>query len=241
MEAVAGLLLLGLAFFVLVALVFLILWLRQRSKRKQAEKDLAKAKDRYHELELETLKFQMHPHTFRNTLTSIKHFADKTNRSLDTLTDVLDYILYDSSSGYVSLKQESEFLERFIEFHKVQSDGREIKLTIDLGTDPLLAEKKCVAPLITAYFLENAIKHGDLVKAPVQVDLTLIDQTLNYHVTNAIAVKSSSSDKKGIGQQNMRKRLEMIYFDNYELSFSEKKGVYSAYLKINLSEVSAHD
>lgn len=241
MEALAGLFVPATLFLFSTSLFFLILWFRQRRKSKRFEKELHKAKERYKELELESLKFQMHPHTFRNTLTSIKHFADKTNRSLDTLTDVLDYILYDSSSGYVSLKQESEFLKRFIEFHKVQSDGRRIDLTIDHGSDLVLAEKKCVAPLITAYFLENAIKHGDLAKTPVKVDLTLVDQTLNYHVTNAIAVKSGTQAKGGIGQQNMRKRLEMIYFDNYDLSFSEKKGIYSAYLRINLSKIATHD
>lgn len=238
LEVFAGLFFLLAGFFALVALILLFLWIRQRSKRKRAEKDLEKAKERYRDLELETLKFQMHPHTFRNTLSSIKHFADKTNRSLDVLTDVLDYILYDSSSGYVSLKQESEFLKRFIDFHKVQSDdGRIINLNIDLGTDPFLAEKKCIAPLITAYFLENAVKHGNVQSTPINVDLTLVDRSLNYHVTNAVKASSPvAGQKKGVGQENMRKRLEMIYEDKYELSFTEKKGIYSAYLKINLTE-----
>ncbi|MBP9151291.1 MAG: sensor histidine kinase [Flavobacteriales bacterium] len=221
----------------ILAIVFLVLYLLQRRKTSVAERELTKALARYRELELETLKFQMHPHTFRNTLTSIKHFADKTNRSLDILTDVLDYILYDSASGYVSLKQESKFLKRFIEFHQVQSDNRVIHLKTDLGSSPFLAEKKCIAPLITAYFLENAIKHGDLTKSPVQVDLTIIDNTLNYHVTNAIAPASKLQNRGGIGQQNMRKRLDMIYGDNFQLSFKEAKGMYSAYLRIDLSKI----
>lgn len=242
LEVLADLFILATMLFAFLTLVFLILWLRQRSKRKRSEKDLAKAKERYHELELETLRFQMHPHTFRNTLTSIKHFADKTNRSLDVLTDVLDYVLYDSSSGYVSLKQEEGFLRRFIDFHRVQSDdGREFDLNIELGEGDSLQERRCIAPLITAYFVENAVKHGDLKKAPVKVELMIIDGILNYHVVNAIPDSKKSEGKGGIGHQNLKKRLEMIYPDSYELLFKEQKGFYHAYIKLDLNKAPTND
>ena len=238
LEVVVALLFIASAILAIAVIVLFVLWLRNRAKASKYAEKARRSEARLKDLELEALRFQMHPHTFRNTLTSIKYFADRTNRSLDILTDVLDYVLYDSTTGYVSMVQESAFLKRFIEFHQVQADdGRQFDLKIDLGEDSLLSEKKCIAPLVTAYFLENAVKHGKLKNEVVKVEMVVVNDTLNYHVVNAM-VKGEKIDvqKGGVGQQNLRKRLEMIYPNSHQLMFKEEKGFYHAYLSIDLSK-----
>ena len=97
-------------------------------------------------------------------------------------------------------------------------------------------EKKKIAPLVFAHFIENAFKHGDLnsSKAFIQITIDTLDEnTLIYSVRNKIS-ETQSSKKGGIGNETFLSRLELLYKGNFKFDYSIKDNIYSANLKLTI-------
>jgi sensor histidine kinase YesM len=107
--------------------------------------------------EFEHTKFILNQHLFKNTLNSIQGYAFRTNTALEKLGGVLDYVLYDSGSQLITLKQELEFAKNFIELNKIKLlPVYDIRIKEDIDENSRFYEEPVILPLITAYFVENA-------------------------------------------------------------------------------------
>jgi LytS/YehU family sensor histidine kinase len=187
--------------------------------------------------ELEHTKFILNQHLFKNTLNSIQGYAYRTNIALEKLGGVLDYVLYDSGSQLITLQQELEFAKNFIELNKIKLlpvyDIR-IKENVDVN-NPFYTEA-VIVPLITAYFIENTFKHADLqsTDAFISIEFELKNDHFTFIVANKINKKPLLNSRSGIGKENLKKRLDLIYEGNYQLDYISENGIYTSYLKINL-------
>ncbi|HTE13146.1 MAG TPA: hypothetical protein VK645_19340, partial [Chitinophagaceae bacterium] len=174
------------------------------------------------------------------TLNSIQSHAYQTYYALDKLSNVLDFILYESERKFVTLKEEIEFALSLIEINRLKISplfNLSIKNRID-ESHPLYIQQ-LVAPLITTDLIENAFKHADLQNenAFIAIVFELKNDTFSLTVSNKISNASPlKKEKSGFGKPNLKKRLDIIYKNNYKLDQFAEGDVYISALKINLLE-----
>ena len=239
----------GLLFWLLILLlagsflliIQLLIRLKTETNQKRFfEQKLTDANARKENYELETIKSKLNPHLFKNVLNSIQSHAYQSYYALDKLSNVLDYILYESDCDYVTLKQETDFALSLVEINRLKVSplfDLRIKNRIDPQND--LSDGKLIAPLITIDLIENAFKHADIQNpdAFISIVFDLSDTTFSLTVSNKISPKPIlKKEKSGFGKDNLRKRLDLMYRTNYTLDHTVDHDVYIAHLKINLLE-----
>jgi len=241
---ISGLLLYSLVLLMIISFL-LILFLITRLKtetilRKQFEQKFNERDSRKENFELETIKSKLNPHLFKNVLNSIQSHAYQSYYALDKLSNVLDYILYESDCDYVSLKEETDFALSLIEINRLKVSplfDLRIKNRISPGAD--LFNQQLISPLITIDLIENAFKHADIQSpdAFISIVFDLSDTTFSLIVSNKISKKPIlKKEKSGFGKENLRKRLDLIYQSHYTLEHTTDNDTYIAHLKINLLE-----
>jgi LytS/YehU family sensor histidine kinase len=236
--------------FILILLSVLILILsgilgyyisNNRSLSKQVlaqETDFKAFERKINSIELEGLKSKMNPHLFKNILNSIQSHAYQTYFALDKLSKVLDYILYETDKKFVTLKEELEFSQNLIAINKLKLSplfNLQIKNRID-ESDPV-SGKDLIAPMITVDLIENAFKHTDIQSSDAFISITfdLEDGRFSLTVANKISVKPAfKKPHSGIGKENLKRRLEILYPGCHQLSQFEENDIFIAYLKIDL-------
>jgi len=227
--------------------VFGGLFLRSRKmlkKQREVSNSLIKNRDALiaerdkliNKLELDGLKFQVSPHSLRNTLNVVKYYTETSNMAIGRLTNVLDFLLYESSVDSITLKDELKFIRNFHDLMKIRTSDLITNKFYDNVTGNEILEQLPVPPMITAYFLENAYKHGELVREGIiQVSISFEKDELVYVVENTMRATTSSDETKGgIGLKNMKRRLDILYKDRYSLITEPQGGVYKAELRIKL-------
>jgi two-component system LytT family sensor kinase len=188
----------------------------------------------HQQAELDFLKSQINPHFLFNSLNNIYaliyHQSPHALTAVDKLSGLLRYMLYEKNDT-VPLSKETEYLQHFIELQKLRYDF-EFPLDIVIEMEnPQLA----IAPLILIPFLENAFKHGQFgpVHVPLKVHLLATDTSLTYEVCN----EKSNSPKdvsSGIGLENVKRRLDLLYAGRYEWTTTESESTYCSILKIKV-------
>lgn len=185
------------------------------------------------ETELKFLKAQFHPHFLFNALNTIYFQIDETNetprKTIEQLSELLRYQLYDVNQS-VSVRQEFDFILIYIDLQKVRMKET---LRLDIAFDPLLKEQK-IHSLLLFSLIENAFKYvgGDYW---IKIEARLDASKLQFNVTNAIPqIPVSSSKSGGIGLENLRRRLEILYPDKYQFSTTKTSDIYNANLMIEL-------
>jgi LytS/YehU family sensor histidine kinase len=210
---------------------------RLQIEKSELNKHLFQQKEAYERLRYETLKFQLTPHAFRNTLSTLKFYTKTANQAVEHISEVLDYILYGSNTQTVSIEQELKFLEEYINLNKLQvTKINSIILKNNIDSDHPLFTKPLIPPLVTAYFVENAFKHGDLNHDDALViELNIENNIFHYQVINKIAASSVSNGKGGIGQKNMADRLDLLYKNKYRINYNTETDKYISTLQLNLN------
>jgi len=202
------------------------------------EKEMAQLKSEKLKAEMDFLKSQINPHFLFNALNNIYTLSviksDNTPDNLLKLSGMLRYMLYDCKEDRVPLKKELEYIDNFIELHKLKdSQGLNIKLSLDRGQPDLM-----VAPLIFIPFIENAFKHSkieDLEKGWIKINLIIQDKTLLFNVQNSVPSNHFTKDKVGgIGLKNVRRQLELVYPDKHDLKIEKTTEIFDISLKIFL-------
>ncbi|HWY11755.1 MAG TPA: histidine kinase [Bacteroidia bacterium] len=227
-----------------VALIVFAVVLSNRNKKLTKEnitlkKEKGENLNAVNSSEFEHTKFILNQHLFKNTLNSIQGYAYRTHMALEKLGGVLDYVLYDSGSQLISLKQELEFAKNFIELNKIKLlPVYDIRIKENIDVNNPFYEQPVIVPLITAYFIENTFKHADLQSndAFISIEIELKDDHFLFIVTNKVNKKPLLSAKSGIGKENLKRRLDLIYKTHYKLEYIADNGIYTSYLKINLLE-----
>lgn len=170
--------------------------------------------------ELAYLRSQINPHFLFNTLNNIYSLvyqkSDDALKSVEKLTAMLRYGLYEQEE-FVPLEQEIKHLYNFIELERIRYDyDLQLELNINENTQGFK-----VPPFLLIPFVENAFKHGNL-RQPLVIDLNIENETLIFIVQNA--VKPKQKDRVGgIGLENVRKRLELIYEEQHVLEVKATK------------------
>jgi LytS/YehU family sensor histidine kinase len=170
-------------------------------------------------LQAEQLKFQLQPHTLNNLLTHLRITARNLNRGLDSLSETLEYILYKGNKQYVSIEEEMGFIKEYlklndlflVEIDAINEDYSQVNRTSRYYTTP------CIPHLITAYFIENAFKHGKIAeKDSLKISLKLTDYEFEMIVVNKIR-QTQTSTNGGLGLSNMKKRLDLLKKNKYHI------------------------
>jgi LytS/YehU family sensor histidine kinase len=229
---------------VCVACLALALFLSKKNQKlikenKQIKKEFEERSQQANALEFEHTKFILNPHLFKNTLNSIQGYAFRTNQALEKLGGVLDYVLYDSNSQLISLKQELEFAKNFIELNKIKLMPMfDFRIKETVNQEHPFYNQPFIIPLITAYFIENTFKHADLQSpdAFIAIEFELKNDEFLFIVSNKINKKPMFAAKSGIGKENMKRRLDLIYKGDYKLDYLKENDIYTSFLKINLLE-----
>lgn len=204
------------------------------SKNKALENKILDTQLQIKNQELQYLKKQIHPHFLFNTLNTIYGFALK--KSKDTpeiilkLSNLLDYILYQVSKPQVSLKEEVSHIKEYFELEKIRfQDTLKVSFVADEIPDTIE-----IAPMILIPFVENAFKHGNLIDGFLQIEIIIkfSVNTLHFNIKNTARQGETEQENNGIGLKNIKKRLDILYVDNYTLDIAEKDNWYNVNLSI---------
>jgi LytS/YehU family sensor histidine kinase len=198
-----------------------------------------KPQDPLRSLEISNLKFELNPHTFKNVLQQIQSLSLSTNRAIENLMQILNYMLYDTDKEQVKLQQEIDFMTSYKKMQQSILPGFVDIIFTNKISDAFM-EKKAIAPLLTVAFLENAFKHADTASKNCVIKIKLEDtdaDTLAYTIENTSnAITVSQKPASGIGFKNLRRRLDLIYTDQYQIQSERKDDLYSAVLTIKLQD-----
>lgn len=205
-------------------------------RRDESIKELEKEKLRS---ELEYLKYQVNPHFFMNSLNNIHALIDinknKAQAAVQELSGMMRYLLYDKASMFVPLEKEISFLKNYIELMRLRYTDK-LELCTDFPTEP---QGVFVPSLLFTQFVENAFKHGVTYTKKSMINMSLkVDEAegcVLFACRNTVpdTVKASSLPSEGgIGIENTKKRLELLYDGKAELSISNADGWYNVELKI---------
>jgi len=202
----------------------------------QAEKEKVTA-------ELQLLKAQVHPHFLFNTLNNIYSFSlensPKTPGLILKLSSLLSYMLYDCKAEEVLLEKEIEIMKNYIDLEK-ERYGNKIEISWNIEGD---VKDKYIAPLLLLPFLENAFKHGtseQLEKPWLSVDISVQQHIIRCKIVNSKNEYVPLSNH-GIGVQNVKKRLALIYTDKHELKMNDEENFFVVSLLIELKDKKIHD
>jgi len=216
--------------FVLISFAaFLGLWgFEQWRWLKTLQSDKANA-------ELALLRSQINPHFFFNTLNNLYGLvvekSDQAPEVVLKLSDMMRYTIYEGKKDLVSIKNEINYLETYIELHKIRYQKNvDIRFTQEVDADVQ------VAPLLFIILLENAIKHGvENVRNNAFVHIMIKSQgkNISFVIENSLK-KLTSDDSRGIGLDNLKGRLEILYPNRHDLIIEEGESVFKAQLNLTL-------
>ncbi len=201
---------------------------------------LAKIEQQKLEAELNTLKGQLNPHFLFNSLNNIYSLAlinsNMVPELILKLSDLMRHIIYDSKENYILIEKELEFVNNFIELQRIRtSDKTKIKYSV-IGTIPCAR----IAPLLFEPFIDNAFKHGlpgtensDFIN----ITFTFIDKNkITFEIENNYEdIFTQRNTNSGIGLNNVKKRLKLLYQPNdFKLTILKKENIHKVFLELKL-------
>lgn len=204
----------------------------------QQQEEMKALKEQQLIAELTYLKAQLQPHFFFNTLNNIYALALQQSKEtaplVATLSEMMRYILYESDRELVPLKKEIAFINNYVEAEHIRYRSA-IEITFDVqGID----EHTLISPLLLLPLIENAFKHGlqeETSTGFVQIVICQTEAELILEVKNSIAL-STMAKTGGIGLANLKKRLEILYQENYKLEIKNDGKVYQVLLTLSINE-----
>ena len=187
------------------------------------------------ESELQLLKAQIHPHFLFNTLNNIYSYTQNTSpvasKLLTGLSEMLRFILYECNQPLVPLSKELKMIRDYIDLEQIRY-GNQIDIHVDM---PEETNDLYIAPLLLLPFVENCFKHGasNMIDQPwVNLNITIDHRQMHMKLVNG-KMKGEGKQKEvsGIGINNVRQRLELIYPGKYQLFITNDEEVFIVNLK----------
>jgi len=189
--------------------------IKMTGKWYKTETERQKEQNERTEAELKNLRQQLNPHFLFNTLNNIYAqiaiSPEKAQESMLDLSKLLRYVLYENTGNFVPLERELNFIHNYVELMRIRLNPEvDMKMNIDI------AEKdKLIAPLMFIALLENAFKHGISPTQQSLIDIHIYqnrDMQLCCIIKNSYFPKDQSDQSgSGIGLENLRRRLEILY------------------------------
>lgn len=185
--------------------------------------------------ELALLKTQINPHFFFNTLNNLYGLTVEQSKDAPQvvlkLSEMMRYTIYEGKKEVVNLSQEIAYLNNYIELQKIRFH-KNVVIEFNHKTD----DNYEISPLLFIVFLENAFKHGvDSLRenAFIKMDLIAENDEIYFSIENNFDPKEVSAEK-GIGLENLERRLALSYPEKHDFSTVIEDGIYKSSLKINL-------
>jgi two-component system, LytTR family, sensor kinase len=202
------------------------------------EEKLAKERETENlKTELSFLRSQVSPHFMFNVLNNMvalsRKKSDLLEPSLIKLSSLLRYMLYETDEDKVALEKEIEYLQSYIDLQQ-QRFGKNITIRSNIQQ----ATGYQIEPMLLIPFVENAFKHGTgfIENASIDIDLVVRDGVLHFSVKNRYndAVAEVKDKTSGIGLNNVKRRLNLLYHHNHKLAIRKEEGWYMVQLQLNL-------
>ena len=187
--------------------------------------------------ELEYLKTQLNPHFLFNSLNSIYSLTVKKSNdapeAVVTLSELMRYMLYQTNSEFVLLKNELEYIKNYMSLQRLRiANNKNVAINIH---GAITTQK--IKPLLLISFIENAFKYGTDFKGntEVKIKISIQENELHFTCVNLIGNKNAKNeDNSGIGLQNTKNRLELLYPNNHTLSVKEENNKFVIDLTLKL-------
>lgn len=216
-------------FLVSAGAAFKLMWDYRKLQQRLAETAREKA-----EAELNFLKSQINPHFLFNSLNSVYFLIDKKNddarKALHQFSDMLRYQLYEMNDEWVPIEKELKYLRDYFELQRLR---KEIGYTLEFKEGPGL-HGFSIAPLLLIPFIENAFKHISHFKEKenyIKVSLEKTGDHFEFHIENSTQPPTQNLEG-GIGLQNVKRRLELLYPGKYELVINRGSDCFEAKLSL---------
>ncbi|MBR9845893.1 MAG: histidine kinase [Algicola sp.] len=218
---------------VVSAFKLLKLNLKQASKTNALETKILDTQLKLKEQELNYLKMQIHPHFLFNTLNTMYGFAlkkaDQTPDMILKLSNLLDYLLYQAEKPFVLLSEEIDHVKDYIDLEKMRfNDTLQVNFKINVTS-----ETARIAPMLLLPFIENSFKHGSIIDGKLTINIKLIadSNSIDFRIQNSNS--ESNISQQGIGLDNIKKRLELLYANQYHLYIKNQDEIFSVQLQLN--------
>ena len=202
------------------------------------QQHMTKLREQKRVAELSALKNQLNPHFLFNTLNNLYALAlegsKKTPEVIERLSEILDYMLYGCKENYVPLAKEITLIENYLALEKIRYGKR-----VDITFENRIAPDVKIAPLLLLTFIENAFKHGvsqELNVAQIKITLKTKGKLIFFEITNTlpqiIPTKEEGEPTEALGLVNVKKQLDLLYPQVYELGIHTHSGQYRVTLTI---------
>jgi len=192
--------------------------------------------------QLKSLQSQINPHFLLNSLQTIYALSlkksDHTPEVILQLSDILKYTLYETEHAKISLQKETQLVRDYVDIFRYRVDPDRAMINLNIRGD---TEGLYIAPMLLIPFIENSFKHGlqgAAGKVQVHIDLEVGESNLDFKISNTIGSNDPPKleKRKGIGIENTRKRLDLLYPGNHSLEVGREKDKFVVSLKLELKE-----
>jgi two-component system LytT family sensor kinase len=211
------------------SIYLMLTWLKERDRNKSILENQNKIKLKY-------LKNQIQPHFFFNTLNNLYALSlessDKVPDVIIKLSKLMEYVLYDiDEAKFVPLIYEIDYIQNYIEIEKLRFENVEVAINLESNIDAIK-----IPPLLFISLIENAFKHGGISNdnLKIKINFRVINSKLEFQIINNFVISQSVKTKKGIGLSNTKKRLKLIYKNNFTINQKVKFNFYIITIQIPL-------
>ncbi|MFA8435407.1 MAG: sensor histidine kinase [Marinifilaceae bacterium] len=225
----------ALSHFIILFCSFAVGFIIQYSISRKKNQQLTEAKL---QAEISFLKMQLNPHLLFNTLNHFYALAlkDKNKGLADGITqlsEMMRYMLYETNVEKIPLNKEITYIQSYLDLfamrlHSNRADWIDFKSEGDI-------DQFRIAPMLLISFVENALKHGKKgdSKEKIRIHLKAKSNQLHFQTINKIdSCNGVSKDTEGVGMDNVKKRLDLIYPNAYDLRINQDSNHFSVHLKL---------
>ena len=203
-------------------------WFNLRKEKEQLTKQ-------NHLIEMELVKAQLNPHFLFNSLNNIDVLIykdqDQASSYLNKLSDIMRYMLFDAKTELISFETEYHYIEKYIALHQLRASNSDYVLL----TNEIENQNGNVASLVFMPFIENAFKYSSSYKDgnAIQIQFQQKENQLYFSCKNRITKDNEVfSTSNGLGNELLKKRLDLIYKEHYTLNLQEDNGYFCVALTI---------
>lgn len=217
------------AFYFIIVFITIAYWIFKQIK------SIFKLRNEKEKTELLHLKSQVNPHFFFNTLNNLYGMMEKNSKEREMvlkLSDMMRYSIYEGEKDWVTLKNELDYLQNYIELQEIRYHKKS-----DVQFNHTIENPDAkVMPLLFIILLENAFKHGleNLEKdAYIHIDFTESNNEVQFVIENNFELQQINNEA-GIGLKNLKRRLALVYPKKHSLSFDLNNNIYKVTLSLKL-------
>lgn len=218
-------------------------WYIYKTRNTTAQEIFSLKKELGHsDASLGFLKSQINPHFLFNALntlygTALQENAERTGEGIQKLGDMMRFMLQENMQDKISLARDIDYLNNYIALQKLRT-SISVDIVINTEIEEQFTELQ-ISPMLLIPFVENAFKHGISLQSPSHIKITLQtkDKTLYFDVHNSIHLKADGDPEKlqsGIGLENVKQRLKLLYPKQHELIIRESAKEFFVHLTLNL-------